>query len=252
MNEKHQSPWPPPDANPSVLPGNINACFPLLDFEGPGAEEAPPSDRRKLLEILRKSERCLQFVCPNLGCVAFETARAPLRTERKDDVSLFVCTGVGRGGKGVRLPGYERGRTVIVLMGVARLAAVVATMLSADGGQRGRDGVAYPPYTPIAIIERASMPDQRVVSSTLENIVDALENTGEQRPPGLMVVGWAVSSLWENGEIDVLATGDQAIDAHVEAEGDKARIERWLKGGKWRVSEGFDSLFFEKHLNVSL
>ncbi len=33
------------------------------------------------------------------------------------------------------------------------------------------------------------MPDQRVVSSTLENIVDALESTGEQRPPGLMVVG---------------------------------------------------------------
>lgn len=173
-------------------------------------------------------------------------------TQRGVAEGVVVCTGVGRGGKGVRLPGYERGRTVVVLMGVARLAAVVDTMLSTDGGQRGRDGVAYPPHTPIAIIERASMPDQRVVSSTLENIVDALENTGEQRPPGLMVVGWAVSSLWENGEIDVLPTGDQAIEAQVEAEGDNARIERWLKGGKWRVSEGFDSLFLEKHLNVSL
>ncbi|KLO19097.1 tetrapyrrole methylase [Schizopora paradoxa] len=172
-------------------------------------------------------------------------------TQRGVAEGVVVCTGVGRGGKGVRLPGYDRARTVVILMGVARLAAVVQAMISGDGGERGRDGAAYPPYTPIAIIERASMPDQRVVSSTLENVAEALESTGEQRPPGLMVVGWAVSSLCEHGEIDVLPTVDQTIDAQTEIEGDKARITRWLKGGKWRVSEGFDSRAFDKHLDFT-
>ncbi len=161
-------------------------------------------------------------------------------TQRGVAEGVVVCTGVGRGGKGVRLPGYERARTVVVLMGVARLAAVVEAMLSTDGGVRGRDGAAYPPYTPAAIIERASMPDQRVVSSTLENIVDALESTGEQRPPGLMVVGWAVCSLWESGEVNVLQTSGEPVDARIEAEEDRGRINRWFKGGKWRVEEGFN------------
>lgn len=158
-------------------------------------------------------------------------------TQRGVAEGVVVCTGVGRGGKGVKLPGYERGRTVVILMGVARLAAVIHSMLSVNGGERGRDGTAYPSYLPVSIIERASMPDQRVISSTLLNIVDALENSGEQRPPGLMVVGWAVSALWANGEVDVLRTSDQPNNT--EAEEDGGRIDRWLDGEKWRVQEGF-------------
>ncbi len=53
-------------------------------------------------------------------------------TQRGVAEGVVVCTGVGRGGKGVRLPGYERARTVVVLMGVARLAAVIEAMLSTD------------------------------------------------------------------------------------------------------------------------
>ncbi|KAG6892355.1 hypothetical protein C0993_003996 [Termitomyces sp. T159_Od127] len=149
----------------------------------------------------------------------------------------MVCTGVGRKGKDVQLPGYERARTLVILMGVARLPAVIQALTEeqAQGGGR-RDGKAYPPHTPIAIIERASMPDQRVISSTLRDIVRAMDSIGEQRPPGMMVIGWGVLALWGEGDVGVLDDGGERMD--------EERVERWLKGKDgvaWRVSEGLDS-----------
>ncbi|KAJ7447242.1 uroporphyrin-III C-methyltransferase [Mycena latifolia] len=151
-------------------------------------------------------------------------------TQRGVADALAVCTGVGRGGADVRLPGYERARTLVVLMGVARLATVVAALLDPEESAR-RAGVVYPPYTPIAIVERASMPDQRLVVSTLRDVVRALESAGEQRPPGLMVIGWAVLALWGAGDVEVL--NDGAV------QDDEARVARWLREGPgWRVTEG--------------
>lgn len=131
-------------------------------------------------------------------------------TQRGVAESFIVCTGVGRKGKDVQLPGYERSRTLIVLMGVARLAQVVetltftSTMKEEEGKASRRDGLAYPRNTPIAIIERASMSDQRVLMSTLENVVEALDSCGEQRPPGMIVIGWSVLALWGSGDVKVL------------------------------------------------
>lgn len=156
-------------------------------------------------------------------------------TQRGAAESLIVCTGVGRGGRSVSLPGYARGRTLVVLMGVARLQAVLQTLLC-DGKDEGREGERYPPCLPVAIVERASMPDQRVVCSTLRNIVSALESSGEQRPPGLLVIGWAVLSLWGSGDMTVLDGGSN--DEH-----DLQRTERWLDGKQWRISEGLDPLW---------
>ncbi|KAI0027399.1 tetrapyrrole methylase [Vararia minispora EC-137] len=152
-------------------------------------------------------------------------------TQRGAAESLVVCTGVGRQGRAVVLPGYERPRTLIVLMGVARLAQLLDTLTAADMPRRA--GAAYPLNTPIAIIERASMPDQRALVSTLAHIAEALESCGEQRPPGMIVIGWAVLSLAGNGCVDVLED-----DAEAE---DDARVVRWLGGKKWRVSEGLPS-----------
>ncbi|KAF7302419.1 Uroporphyrin-III c-methyltransferase [Mycena chlorophos] len=143
-------------------------------------------------------------------------------TQRGVADALAVCTGVGRGGKAGTLPIYERAKTVVVLMGVARLASVVESMLTSN---------SYPANTPIAIVERASMPDQRVLVSTLQNIVVALESLGEQRPPGIMVVGWAVLALWGSGD-------DTVLDADAESQ-DDARVKRWLgEDSDWRVIEG--------------
>ncbi|KAF8079288.1 uroporphyrin-III C-methyltransferase [Lyophyllum atratum] len=164
-------------------------------------------------------------------------------TQRGVAESFMVCTGVGRRGKEVQLPGYDRARTLVVLMGVARLAQVVQALTAVDEKEgkveKGRrEGAAYPLHTPIAIIERASMPDQRVVSSTLADVVRALESVGEQRPPGMMIIGWAVLALWGEGEVDVLDEGGESTD--------EERVKRWLRGrkgegAKWRVTEGLDA-----------
>lgn len=180
-------------------------------------------------------------------------------TQRGAADSMTLCTGVGRGGKSVRLPGYERGRTLVVLMGVARLKDVVATLVDGWHDQTLREsqgrqqqvvgtrlGQPFPPYTPIAIIERASSADQRLVASTLEFIEEALMRCGEQRPPGMMVIGWAVMSLeGAQGNVDIL--DDEAACEEDEAaleQRDRARIERWLGSEKdFLVREGLDHEF---------
>ncbi|PFH48102.1 hypothetical protein AMATHDRAFT_66198 [Amanita thiersii Skay4041] len=161
-------------------------------------------------------------------------------TQRGVAESFAVCTGVGRKGREVQLPGYERGRTLVILMGVARLPQVVETLTSEDEcANKGRDGPAYPPHTPIAIIERASMPDQRNVFSTLRDIVKALDSVGEQRPPGMIVVGWSVLALSGSGDLTVLDGEEGDVTRTTR---DEERILRWLGEGKptrrWRVQEG--------------
>ncbi|KAJ3867166.1 uroporphyrin-III C-methyltransferase [Lentinula novae-zelandiae] len=152
-------------------------------------------------------------------------------TQRGASTSFLITTPVGKGGKMLDMPKYERSRTVVVLMGVARLRSVVKTLIGS-----GKDA-DYPPYIPIAIIERASMPDQRVVESTLEDIEHAMESAevGAQRPPGMMVIGWSVSALWGDGNVDVLST-------KIGNSEDVRRVRNWLGDGvRWRVREGLAS-----------
>ncbi|KAH8825613.1 uroporphyrin-III C-methyltransferase [Flagelloscypha sp. PMI_526] len=160
-------------------------------------------------------------------------------TQRGVAESFIVCSPVGRKGKRLSLPEYERSKTVVVLMGVARLGDVVKGLTCADEGGNGGMKVErqnYPLNTPIAIIERAAMPDQRIIESTLEHIEAALESVGEQRPPGLFVIGWAVLCLWKEGDVTVL---DEEGDNEV-CEKDRERVEKWLEGKRWRVREGVD------------
>ncbi|KAI0713119.1 uroporphyrin-III C-methyltransferase [Cerioporus squamosus] len=155
-------------------------------------------------------------------------------TQRGAAESFTVCTGVGRQGKKVQLPGYERSRTLVILMGVARLPEVLETLQAAEGECASRrNGPAYPSCTPIALIERASMPDQRVICSTLRDITAALESVGEQRPPGMLVVGWSVVSLWEKGDVSILDEGAEQRD--------EERLKTWLGEKLWRVTEGLDA-----------
>jgi uroporphyrin-III C-methyltransferase len=154
-------------------------------------------------------------------------------TQRGVAESFIVCTGVGRGGKEVKLPGYERSRTLVILMGIARLGAVLDTLQNQDLPPGKRDGPAFPWYVPIAIIERATMPDQRTVFSTLRDVTAAMESTGEQRPPGMIVVGWAVLCLWKHGDVSVL-------ESH-EGEADETRVGAWLEGKLWRTEEGLSN-----------
>jgi len=151
-------------------------------------------------------------------------------TQRGVAESFIVCTGVGKGGKGVKLPGYERSRTLVILMGVARLGAVLDTLQKPDLPPEKRNGPPHPSYTPIAIIERATMPDQRTMFSTLRDVGAALESVGEQRPPGMIVVGWSVLCLWKHGDVSVLDRGGEEVD--------EGRVRAWLEGKLWRMDEG--------------
>ncbi|KAL5494619.1 MET1 [Sanghuangporus weigelae] len=161
-------------------------------------------------------------------------------TQRGAADSLAVATGVGRGGAKGRLPGYERARTLVLMMGNARLESLVNTLISGDNGAFA----AYPSNVPAAIIERASMPDQRVVTAPLSDIVPALESVGEQRPPGLLVVGWAVLSLWSEDDMSILDDVPQKDRGLEEMETkDRDRVVKWLGGRRWRVSEGLDALW---------
>ncbi|KAI8990647.1 uroporphyrin-III C-methyltransferase [Trametes punicea] len=155
-------------------------------------------------------------------------------TQRGAAESFIVCTGVGRQGKEVKLPGYDRSRTLVILMGVARLPQVLDALQSQEpNSARRRDGPAYPPLTPIAIIERASMPDQRVISSTLKDVAAAMDSIGEQRPPGMIVVGWSVLCLWDRGDMSILEEGAEQHDGE--------RLRTWLGEKPWRVTEGLNA-----------
>jgi uroporphyrin-III C-methyltransferase len=182
-------------------------------------------------EILYFRERGFDsVVVPGVSsAIAGPTCAGIPVTQRGVAESFIVCTGVGRHGHDVVLPGYERARTLVILMGVARITQVLETLQIPNSVDR-RDGPPYPALTPIAIIERASMPDQRVITSTLAHITTALERSGAQRPPGMIVVGWSILSLWGSGDITILNEG---------AEQDESRIVRWLGGQPWRVVEGF-------------
>jgi len=116
-------------------------------------------------------------------------------------------------GVGVQMPEYERGRTSVILMGVARLQRVVDALLVVSSltarptpasttstsatttATTPYTSTCYPSYLPVAIIECTSMPDQRATSGTLSTIVQTLEAGGPQRPPGMIVVGWSVLGL---------------------------------------------------------
>lgn len=170
-------------------------------------------------------------------------------TQRGAAESMIMSTGVGRGGKRVMLPGYERSRTLLLLMGVARLPAVIETLTSRESP--GRHGDAYPPYTPIAIVERASSEDQRLIASTLDRIVHVMDThiTDGQRPPGMLVVGWAVLSLTSTQVAGAHVLDDEA-ECYAEhehdplraakqlAERDAARIDRWLGSRGFYIREG--------------
>jgi uroporphyrin-III C-methyltransferase len=122
-------------------------------------------------------------------------------------------------------------------MGIARLSSVLSSLLDEDSDGANRDGCRYPAHLPIALVERASMPDQRIIEGTLADIQTALESVGEQRPPGMLIVGWAVLALWGKGDVEVLHVGVE----EAEEEKDERRVQRWLSGEGWRVREGLDA-----------
>ncbi|KAI1089495.1 uroporphyrin-III C-methyltransferase [Rostrohypoxylon terebratum] len=147
-------------------------------------------------------------------------------TQRDVADQVLICTGTGKKGKAPVPPEYVGSRTVVFLMALHRVEGLVAeltTYLESElvqgesGGKEGGEGkrrALWPRNTPCAVVERASCPDQRVIRTTLDKVVEAVEQEGS-RPPGLLVVGAACEFL-----------------------------NKLEKGRAWSVEEGFRGLDF--------
>ncbi|OTA97593.1 hypothetical protein M434DRAFT_391776 [Hypoxylon sp. CO27-5] len=148
-------------------------------------------------------------------------------TQRDVADQVLVCTGTGKKGKAPAPPEYVGSRTVVFLMALHRIGGLVEELttyletetagLKEEGGANANTTprrALWPRNTPCAVIERASCPDQRVIRTTLDRVVEAIEQEGS-RPPGLLVVGRACEFL-----------------------------NKLEKGRAWSVEEGFRGLDF--------
>lgn len=93
------------------------------------------------------------------------------------------------------------GGTLVILMGVENLPLIVQRLLSA----------AMPPTTPAAVVEQATLPQQRVVTGSLATIADVAAAAGI-RSPAVIVVGEVVEVAHQLGvEALDLGTAGSAV-----------------------------------------
>lgn len=127
-------------------------------------------------------------------------ARIPA-THRGVADQVLVCTGTGRKGLPLDPPEFLATRTIVLLMSLHRLQALIDSLVAKG----------YPLDLPVAVLERASCPDQRVIRTTIQHVCAAVEEEGS-RPPGLLVVGNACRVLSEYSQRWVVEEGFHGLD----------------------------------------
>jgi len=118
-------------------------------------------------------------------------ANIPL-THRGVANQVLITTGYGMNGTHIDLPHFHPDRTLVLLMAVGRIEEITHTLLNKE----------YPEHTPIAIIEKATTPDQRILEGTLHNIIE-IAKIYEAKAPATIVIGEVVSVL-QNHPLPVL------------------------------------------------
>ena len=121
---------------------------------------------------------------------------------------VLICTGTGRKGAPLDPPEFVASRTIVLLMSLHRLEALIQSLVAKG----------YPPQLPVAVLERASCPDQRVIRTTLEHVCAAVEEEGS-RPPGLLIEGNACRVLCSYTQRWVVEEGFHGLD-HLGTDGD--------------------------------
>jgi uroporphyrin-III C-methyltransferase len=114
---------------------------------------------------------------------------------------VLICTGTGRKGAPLDPPDFVASRTLVLLMSLHRLSSLVDDLM-----KKG-----YPKELPVAVLERASCPDQRVIRTSLEHVCAAVEEEGS-RPPGLLIVGNACKVLMKYERRWVVEEGFHGLD----------------------------------------
>ena len=121
-----------------------------------------------------------------------EVAGIPV-THRDHASSVSIVTGHEQTGKRESAVDWDAlaatGGTIVVLMGVTRLPEYTMRLIEA-----GRE-----PSTPVALVERATWPEQRVATGTLETIAEIADDVGIE-PPAVTVIG------------DVAGTREEVLD----------------------------------------
>ncbi|KAK6461827.1 methionine metabolism [Scheffersomyces coipomensis] len=111
-------------------------------------------------------------------------------THREVADQVLICTGTGRRGAVPNLPSFESSRTTVFLMALHRIVELIPKLINEK---------QWDPKLPVAIIERASCPDQRIIRTNLSSVAEAVEACGS-RPPGLLVTGYACEVIVKNDE----------------------------------------------------
>lgn len=106
-------------------------------------------------------------------------------THRDVADQVLICTGTGRRGALPNLPDFVESRTTVFLMALHRIVDLIPHLITEK---------KWAADLPVAIVERASCPDQRIIRTTLAKAPAAVEALGS-RPPGLFVAGYACGVL---------------------------------------------------------
>ncbi len=118
-------------------------------------------------------------------------------THRDFTSNVAIVTGHRRDDKEIEIP---KAGTIIFLMGVANIQNIVDSLLKAG----------WPNKTEIAAIENGTFYNQRVITGTLENFVQTVQNAN-LKPPAVFIVGRVVSLHqklnWLAGKPKVLVPG---------------------------------------------
>lgn len=105
-------------------------------------------------------------------------------TQRGVADQVLICSGTGKNGDLPNVPEFVSSRTTVFLMALHRVEVLTKILI-----EKG-----WPIDTAAAVIERASCKDQRIARTTLAFVPEMVEEIGS-RPPGLLVLGNAVTAL---------------------------------------------------------
>ncbi len=126
-------------------------------------------------------------------------------THRGAANQLLITTGQGRGGTFPDLPGYDSGRTLVMLMAVGRIPFLLNDLTS-----RG-----YPADTPVAVVERTTHSGEKVLKTTLDRL-HAESDAAGVKSPAVIVVGTVVGAL---SDVEAVAAQAAAQAATVASDG---------------------------------
>jgi uroporphyrin-III C-methyltransferase len=140
-------------------------------------------------------------------------------THRGVSNSVLITTGYGRDSTVVEVPEYRADRTVVLLMAVGRIAEIASNMTAAG----------YPSDTPVAIIEKATTPEQRTLTGTLETIAYVAKRD-EAKAPSTIIVGEVVNVLRGGKELSSVVEIPLAALSEIEAPVNDIQVSRVIGG----------------------